>query len=274
MYIIGGSSIASTTEIYCYDTGRREWRNLNGANHPRVSAIHLATTLAGDFILVLCPSTSNRLWKFDLVLEEWTLCTCNSDSILANSSMLLEYIEHRQECIQFGGYKFTGSTSDDLNALRLEDMSWYKPVVKGQKPEGVSNMASCVVGTTIYMFGGKGAASDGLRLLHCDGRSEVMWSIPDIFGPRPSHRYNSTITNLFHCKLLVVGGYFGDFRRDMWMYSVKESRWTELESNGMVEGRVPSISQHGAAYIGNKLIITGSNDRQLIDSYVTLEGLH
>ena len=278
LYVIGGSSASIPVRLYCFDQRERRWRDLslNGSQVPQRNFIYHSSTLASDSIFVLCEKLSHRLWKFDVTLEEWQRCDCNSDSVEADVFMALEFMEHRNECIQIGGVIGIDTPIDDINALRLDDMRWYKPEVKGRRPAAFSNMASCVVGKTIYTFGGNtiaGALLREINLLHCVGHGVVSWSSPEVLGSKPQGRENSTITNLFCGKLLVVGGFDGDFYSDMWLYSIPDKKWTDLSGTNACEGRIPRISQHRAVYFGNKLMIIGGHDHSLVDGYAVLEGI-
>lgn len=279
MYVVGGTSYSIPVRLFCYDDQTKEWRDLSkrGDPMPRNNFIYHASTLAADGIIVLGRKGLDRLWKFDVVLEEWVHCECISDAGLSNIAMVFEYLDHRNECIQFGGKTMEPFTalSDEINAIRLDEWRWYKPQVKGRKPGGFSNMASCVVGTTIYIFGGQTSvpASNDLHLLHCAGHGAVVWSCPEVLGAKPLPRYNATITNLFCGKLLVIGGYYSTFHNDMWIYSIADKTWTDLLATGGCEGPIPRISQHGSAYFGRRLIVIGRHDYRLVNGYAVLEGV-
>lgn len=276
MYIIGGDSFIVRTSVFYFDILKGEWRDC-GSNKssssigPMGPTIYHATTFAGDSIILLSSTAKSRAWRFDLVLEKWIGSDSNSAEITSRFA-ILEYIEHRNVCIHFGGREYSSNPSSELNALRLDDMMWYEPTVKGQSPLPCSHMASCVVGTTVYCFGGRPRVDD-LRLLHCSGLGAVVWSVPKLLGKIPPSRHNSTITYLFSGKLLIVGGFSDQFFQDMWIYSIADKTWTELEPGNTIEGQIPRISQHGAGYFGNKLILTGAHDRRLVDGFVTLQGL-
>ena len=276
LYVIGGSYATIPVRLYCFDLRERRWRklNLNGDQVPLNNFVYHASTFAADSVFVLGSKVSHRLWKFDVVLEEWQKCDSNANSVEGDRYMVLEFMEHRNECIQIGGTSGFIST-DDLNALRLENMRWYKPEVKGRQPPRLACTTSCVVSTQIYTFGGKGDGKilNDLHMLECAGHGAVVWSSPQVLGLKPPARYNSTVTNLFCGKLLIVGGFHGDLFNDMWLYSIREKRWRELNGTDACEGRIPRISQHAAVYFDNKLMIIGNHDRQLVDGYAVLEGI-
>ena len=279
MFVLGGGRMYDNLGFFCFDIRKQEWRKLEAtdfSSHGENITYH-STALVEDKLLLLGKtrfSTSNKLWKFDMVLEQFTSCDCNSDSIIASHSMVFEYIEHRKECIQFGGRTSRGRATSELNALRLTETEWYKPIVKGDSPPAFCNMASCVQGTTIYTFGGHSFASalDDLRLLHCAGHGAVTWSTPNVRGVKPPGRYDATLTNLHGGNLLMVGGFRVGLLDDMWLFSVVESRWIQLETKQSVRGRIPEVAEHAAAYFGNVLIIVGGHGSESHNGFLMLKG--
>ena len=277
LYVIGGGTGSGPVRLFCYDRRVNEWRDLSAKGNPvpRKNFLYHASTFAGDQAFVLGTGIIPRLWKFDVVLEEWVFCENNSETIRSGRFMALEFMEHRNECFHIGGESGLSPEFAELNALRLDNMRWYKPEAKGTPPPQFAHMASCVVDSTIYTFAGlvKGAFGNDLYLLECAGHGAVAWSSPEVVGRKPPPRYNATITNLYSGKLLVVGGFRDDFYDDLWMYNIPAKTWIDLSRNGVCTGHIPRISQHAVAALGDKLMVIGGHDRELIDGYAELHGV-
>lgn len=267
MYIIGGNNSrrGRMPDIYFFDICKQAWSMMfpERVVGPSVRMANHASTLVGDSLFIL---VWKLLFKLDLVEETWTCFWDDSNILPKNSHVMFEYIEHREECIAFGGYTDEGREKNNLTALNVENLQWSRLRVDGKRPQKLANTSSCIVGTSIFLFGGhrNGASLDDLGVLHCEGYGAVRWSMPKVRGIKPIARNDATITNLFNGKLLVLGGYtmkVSEGTNDMWLYSIAKNEWTNLKSTKAVSGHIPNIARHSVAYFGTSLVIIGSNLR-------------
>ncbi|KAI9236255.1 MAG: hypothetical protein BYD32DRAFT_370002, partial [Podila humilis] len=79
-----------------------------------------------------------------------------STSLHANT-LLPSYPGGSHTCIKldFGGKDLKNKSSDSLYVLHTVRKEWNKPSIQGLLPAPRHSHAACVIGTTMYIFGGQ-----------------------------------------------------------------------------------------------------------------------
>ena len=188
MFIIGGSS---GEFVFYFDLRKLKWSQVHKPRQAGSSLLryHSSTLVDDSLFILLGRSKKSRLWKFDMICEQLVDCACDTTLVSEARQSVLEYIDHRKACIQIPTHSFP-SLRGQLMALQLDHMEWHQPDVRGASPNIRIGLASCLVGTTIYTFGGSTETkwTNALHLLDCAGQGPVTWSTPQIRGPKPSPR--------------------------------------------------------------------------------------
>ena len=272
MYVIGGHPMLMT--YLCYlDLIALEWHDLTQRDEgPRDTRNH-CSTVVNDCIYVwggdlLEGHTSSVIWKYDLCTNEWTACNSSGEMHRGRRFLSFEFVEARSEIILFGG-EMLDSHCTRLSAYRVDSGLWYQPVAKGEAPVDLLRHGTCVVGSTIYIFGGYDArqtgATNDLVLLHCAG--QLAWSRPKIYGNIPPGRLNPSFCNCGG-KIVLCGGFGEEYYQDTWLFSVTKRKWVEVVADPNNEllneeytmvGECPKGWLNAAAYGNNTLYLVGNH---------------
>ena len=272
LYVVGGNMMSAT--YLCYlDLVTLEWHDLTQkTDGPRFKKQH-SSTLVDDFIYLWGgelseEARSQELWRFDTCAQEWWLCEYSGEVPAGRKFLSFEYVERRAEIIVFGGEDVSG-LSRGLSAFSLASSSWYMPLARGSEPKPRRRHGTCVVGSTMYIFGGYDVLTkrvlDELYLLHCEG--QLRWTKPRIEGPVPAARQNPTLTNCGG-KLLLCGGFGTECYQDLWFWSIAEGEWKAvvedpedelLNEEYTMGGKCPKAWLHADAYTNNTLFLVGSH---------------
>lgn len=157
-----------------------------------------------QFPLVSC-------WKLDLALESFEEFQYEGRGPLFLRNVAAEFVERTQNVVTFGGEGNNGYCVDTVYAMYLPAKRWRLPQVQGQAPGRRRSHASCISGTTLFVWGGFNRNDGFMRDL---GLLEVLaepfrWSCPRLGGPGAVPRIAATMT--WVDGLLYI---FGGIRRD------------------------------------------------------------
>ena len=203
-----------------------------------------------------------------LPLISGTACLHSGEIPSGRKAFSMDFIPNRDECVLFGGSTIQG-TSSELFALKTDTMLWYKPKSKGSSPGKVERHATCVVGDSVYLFGGyySGYANNALYVLKCSN-DVFEWSSPVTTGLTPETRFNATITHCGDQKLFVVGGDEGiSVSDDLHIFDVRTSAWNQVSARWnertkfYMYGECPETYLHSTIYASEQLYVLGGLER-------------
>lgn len=148
------------------------------------------------------------------------------------------------DLIFFGGTCYGGSGKfeyyDDTAVLDLETNTWYPVKTGGRSPPARYGHACEVVGTRVYVFGGKGPSGALYGDVFCLDTATWQWNEVSSTTAGPGARFGHA-TTVVGDKVVVHGGWDG--RRcfaDLWIFDTAAQAWIEPR----VSGRAPQ-ARHG-----------------------------
>lgn len=148
----------------------------------------------------------------------------------------------------------------DLWVVDTDSMAWHMPRPMGRAPSPRYGHAAAVVGTSAYVFGGKGPG----EAVHNDlYRLDVVrwtWSVVPSTTAPPLGRFGHAMVAV-EDKLVVFGGWDGSsIFNDLWVFDTKSSSWIKP----VVDGPAPS-PRHGHTMVlspaTGRLIVWGGWSR-------------
>ena len=289
VYCLGGTHLATigtytlecrfTDRIFALNLKTMRWIQVLHTVPHRFQRAHHHALLMEDKLLVLggkdSISTSDPItscWKFDLVLKEVEEVEYKGESPLRQVDNCMEYVEKNGEVVAFGGQPDVALSTNIVHALRLSSREWRVPKVTGVAPRPRSGHSSCIVGTTVFIWGGIDDSDreilNDLNLLEVK-RDPFRWSRPRLTGPEPKPRYRSSL-HFVNGRLFIFGGNArsgggnNGSSRTLDVVEWRERRYYRLGSSAdelPVYGQAPKKSLHASvAYPTGILIVGGSHD--------------
>lgn len=160
--------------------------------------------------------------------------------------------------IVFGGtfFKEKFRYLNDLWVVDTDSMQWHKPSAEGRAPSARYGHAAAVVGTSVYVFGGKGPGSSVHNDLHRLDVERWTWSlVPSTTAP-PLGRFGHSMAAVGD-KLVMFGGWDGSTMfNDLWVFDTAAASWVKPA----VDGPPPS-PRHGHSLLlapaANRLVVWG-----------------
>ena len=170
-----------------------------------------------------------KVWTFDFVLRAWTFVETRGRTPLLNMHVS-EYIEWMKCILCFGGGDGRGY-EDGVNCLGVHDLVWRELEIKGRAPARRANACSCLVDTTLYIFGGwfRRQPFDDIHLLDLPKNgTRPSWSSPALES-RPPRRVGASLTYFQGNILLFAGGTQVERYNDTHIFNVRTQSWRPIK---------------------------------------------
>ncbi|KAF9946493.1 Negative regulator of mitotic exit, partial [Mortierella alpina] len=211
-----------------------------------------------SFMRISIPSLSS--FKFE-TLSCQTLPLSGSDSpppLSGHTAVTLgQYIMY------FGGKDVKNKCSDSLYVLHTVRKEWNKPTILGLLPAPRHSHSACVIGTTMYIFGGQfnsyylnDIASFDMKSLNT---ASPKWNRLEPASDLPPARAG-------HCaaahdgKIYIFGGADEQFfYNDIWCYDPLTNKWEAVPAFGVL----PTSRQgHASTVVDDTMYIYGGMDHE------------
>ncbi|KAH9995850.1 hypothetical protein BJV77DRAFT_211716 [Russula vinacea] len=170
----------------------------------------------------------------------------------------------------------TGPYSDSLYLLSLVSREWTRVRVNGPRPVGRFSHTVTVVGSKLFVFGGR---TDGGHLndmwafdLNSPVNSNPVWNSyePAPGDKKPPPRAGHVLVTTGDRIILFGGADRPKWYNDTWSFDVSTGEWTELRCTGCV----PSPrSGHTASLVDDIMYVYGGldDDRPVLDDLIALK---
>ncbi|KAG0207190.1 Negative regulator of mitotic exit [Mortierella sp. GBA30] len=168
-----------------------------------------------------------------------------------------------QYIMYFGGKDLKGKCSDALYVLHTVRKEWNKPTILGLLPAPRHSHSACVIGTTMYIFGGQfnsyylnDIASFDMKSLNT---ASPKWNRLEPASELPPARAG-------HCaaahdgKIYIFGGADEQFfYNDIWCYDPQINKWEAVPAFGVL----PTSRQgHASTVVDDTMYIYGGMDHE------------
>ena len=255
----GGATFAGTCRL---DVKRRKWVPVITNGLEPIARCGQSGTLVEDKFLVA--GGWNNVMKFDLdhylivldlALMEWSSPETWGTAPKQQYMHSMTWYAPKRIMVQFGG-KSTRGAHNDLYFLNLDSMEWTKPATNGQKPPIRFMHGASIIGTQLYIFGGKVTQRSRLNDMHILNLKTAtpQWSkvaahgdIPPLIGGVTMDRYAG--------QFIVFGGKRVDTHEssDVYTFDPLRNKWSLVSTHtGFGNFRHTSHIQ------GSSLFIIGS----------------
>ena len=143
--------------------------------------------------------------------------------------------------IVFGGHYFEGGDEftylGETWVLDVEKLAWHKIKCAGQIPSPRYGHSAQIVGSRLFIFGGKGENGIMYRDVFFLDLAEWVWVPvqPVVQGPQPRFFHASCLVGR---KIVVHGGWDGETEtyNDLWIFDTDKFAWLEPRSSGFGPG--------------------------------------
>ena len=162
---------------------------------------------------------------FDFVLRQWWIPETRGVKHPMLNMHVSEYIEWMNAIICFGGGDGQVFESGPFY-LNVETLKWKRLEAKGTSPAKRANCSSCVVDTTLFIYGGWNRTNrfDDLHLLNLPmNGTKPFWTEPKL-DPRPPARVGAGLIG-FYGNVLMYGGMYQVLLHDVQVFDVKRQAW-------------------------------------------------
>lgn len=139
--------------------------------------------------------------------------------------------------IVFGGHYFAGDDKfeylDETWILDIEKLAWHKIACSGQLPAGRYGHTAHIVGSRMFIFGGKGANGAMYNDVFFLDLVEWVWVPVSPLSVGPSPRFFHA-AELVGRKIVVHGGWDGDLDcyNDLWIFNTDSFAWMQPRTSG------------------------------------------
>lgn len=207
----------------------------------------------------------NDLWRYDMALNKFEMITASGKDLKHRRGHSASYVEAIEACIFYGGTSRYDSVIGALRCLNMKTLCCTAPVAKGLSPGCVHDQSTCVVGHTVFMFGGSPSRfkllSSGrlVTLLHCHPEGYFTWSQPKVLGDfgMPRWRWGATLTRC-GSRIFLVGGQTGErYDSRFHFYEWHEQKWYTIQGDQYS----PQTSLHICVYVNKKIFACGGRGR-------------
>ncbi|KAL4237985.1 hypothetical protein ACF0H5_002696 [Mactra antiquata] len=244
----GDKQQISKDSVWSLDCETRRWKDLpteTEGQKPEYRMGHTATYDPTVRCIYVYGGSKNTRWFHDVHMLDtdnwkWQLVKVNGKApTRAYHSATL----YRHEVWIFGGVyprpdPQPDGCSNEVNIFSPVMESWYSPIVSGEKPIPRSGHSATLINDQLVIFGGWDAPisySD----LHVLDMSIVEWSQPHVSGTPPSPRSWHASCALSNNRLLIHGGYNGDFAlEDTHIFNLDELNWCRIVVENKPSARV------------------------------------
>ncbi|XP_060560949.1 ras guanine nucleotide exchange factor F-like [Ruditapes philippinarum] len=238
----------SKDSVWALDCETRRWKDPPTVAEGQKPEYRMGHTASYD-PLVRCiyvyGGSKNTRWFHDvhiLDIEEWKwqIVKVNGKApTRAYHSATL----YRHELWIFGGVyprpdPQPDGCSNEVHIFSPVMESWYSPIVSGEKPIPRSGHSATLINDQLVVFGGWDAPIS-YNDLHVLDMSIVEWSQPNVTGSPPSPRSWHASCALSGNRLLIHGGYNGDFAlEDTHIFNLDDLSWIRIHVENPPSARV------------------------------------
>ena len=133
------------------------------------------------------------------------------------------------------GYGIDGDDNllNDIWVLNISTRKWTQLNVDVSSVCPRNGTTGSLIDNKVYLFGGF-SGSSYLNDLHILDLKSLSISRPEIRGPEPAGRIGH-VMSAYGKKIMVWGGYNGDWLSDLWILDTETMTWRDVESN--INGR-------------------------------------
>jgi len=146
---------------------------------------------------------------------------------------------------------------NDIHTLDTATLIWEKKEVSGTTPTPRAASSLCVIGSKLFLFGGRDT-TQRVNDLHTLDITSLHWDQPKVYGSKPEPRsFHSTIT--LGSNLFLFGGlnrsnvHLNDVH--ILTFSGEEIGWLQPQVNGII----PARGFHTTFTIDNKFYVFGGS---------------
>ncbi|KAF9315458.1 Negative regulator of mitotic exit [Podila horticola] len=168
-----------------------------------------------------------------------------------------------QYIMYFGGKDLKNKSSDSLYVLHTVRKEWNKPSIQGLLPAPRHSHAACVLGTTMYIFGGQfngyyfnDVCSFDMKSLNT---ASPKWNRLEPASELPPARAGHCAA-AYDGKFYIFGGADEQFfYNDIWCYDPQANKWEAVPAFGVL----PTSRQgHAACVIDDTMYIYGGMNHE------------
>lgn len=141
------------------------------------------------------------------------------------------------QLVVFGGHYYAGKGQfkylNDTHVLDMETMTWHPVQCDGDTPPARYGHTAELVGTRMFIFGGKGEDGALMRDTYFLDLPEWCWVGVNATTAGPSARFNHA-SLLVGRKIVVHGGWDGQNRcmNDLWVFDTDAFTWMRPRTSG------------------------------------------
>ncbi|OQR88806.1 hypothetical protein THRCLA_10088 [Thraustotheca clavata] len=150
-----------------------------------------------------------------------------------------------QQLVLFGGHYFGGEGGfvylNEVWVLDLETSTWSQIKCEGKSPAPRYNHSATLVGSKMFIFGGKGDKGKVFRDMHYLDLENWHWFVVNWTTESPSERFGHADLAV-GTKLVISGGWDGQSKtfKDLWVFDTETFAWIKPKVGGN-----PPTARHG-----------------------------
>ena len=286
MIIFGGRHLQrSLSNIYLLDFTTFNWSKIEPEGNPPSGRDSHSAVLYNNYDMIIfggngCTTKFNDLWDFNISEYKWSKINTQGKSPCARDGHLSALIYNKYMVI-YSGLNDKEEIINDLFLFDFNEKKWIEcDLINANLTEKRDGQSCCLVGDTVYLFGGQGPEEDK----YSNELFTITFDIDPIFKNKPKAiislvEINNSIKppeRTSHCcvaykdlYLIITGGEGQDQKPldDIWIYDIKKMCYMEVELTGKenIEGRFC----HSSIISGDILALYGG----MKNSEVTLDNL-
>lgn len=277
VYVFGGISDKDVSNrIFILDVKEQEWSKCTTRGRlPRSRCMHSAT-LVNDLLYILFGRDETD-WEgftdaftFDITKQSWSQIELQGQDPGPTYGHSADYFQVNHEIVLFKG-RSRNRYYNDVYLLNLERNVWLQAFPKGRGPSARYKHGSCIVNSTLYIYGGRTKrALGGLFCLNLES-THLKWSMVEEFGSVPRPKYYSSLTSA-QGRLYLFGGAEIIDTNELFLYDLQTRTWTKLKQvlpqdrylqSNLVIGHASPRSRHCAVFLRGKLVVLGGKGRSV-----------
>ena len=286
MIIFGGRHLQrSLSTTYLLDFTTFNWSKIEPEGPPPSGRDSHSAILYNNYDMIIfggngCTTKFNDLWDFNISEYKWTKLATLGKSPCARDGHLSALI-HNKYMVIYSGLNDKYEVINDLFLFDFKERKWIEcDLINANLTEKRDGQSCCLVGDTMYLFGGQGPEEDKysneLLTITFDidptfkSKPKATISLIEINNStKPQERTSHSCVVYKDQYLIITGGEAQDKKPldDIWLYDIKKMCYTEIELNGKekIEGRFC----HCSIISGDILAIYGGME----SSDITLDNL-
>ena len=158
-------------------------------------------------------------------------------------------------------HKGTLYLSNELNCYEPTLKKWENIESNGAIPSPRDAFATCLLGNTVYLYGGRCESSHGLNDMYKLHMPSLTWTRINFPGDSPYPQGHSlhTFTEISNSQIMLHGGHVhnSDFSADTWLYNIRTKSW-----NKYTETTDTVRFYHTATYANNSILVFGGRKHE------------